>query len=418
MKRPKGIARWMTGGLIVAASAGAYFWLRRPEPVAWRTARVEAGEIRQRIQATGTLNALIEVSVGTQVSGVVTDLYADFNSVVKKGQLLARIDPTLMQTQLSDARALLDGAEGTYENAQTDLARYRALAEAQLVSTSDLNVKETAFRTARASLESARASLSKARTNLGYCTVTAPVDGVVVSRAVNVGQTVAASLSTPNLFTVAQDLSRMKLEAAIDEADIGQVRVGQLATFTVDSYPDRTFQARVSEIQLSPTVSSNVVTYNVVFAVANTPRGTGSDGRGDGDVDQTALYIPKGSSVYQGDLALFPGMTANVNLIVNQKVDILKVPNAALRFNPGSAVAGAGVGGGGSASNRIWLLENGICRPVEVQVGLSDGQFTEVSGPGLRQGLTVVTGTGSVKKTETALTLMGGPAGGAPPPPN
>jgi len=384
--------------------------------MAWRTARVERGDITYRIQATGTLNALIQVPVGTQVSGVVTALYADFNSLVRKGQVLARIDPTLLEAQVAEARAALDGAQGSYENAKTELDRYRRLAAEQLLSASDLSAKETACRSARADLASAQAALGRAATNLGYCTITAPVDGVVVSRVVDVGQTVAASLSAPSLFTVAQDLSRMKLQAAVDEADIGQVHVGQRATFTVDSYPDRTFQAQVSEVQLNPTVSSNVVTYNVVLGVANVSRkaaGAVHPGRG-----TTALYIPEGTPVYQGDLALFPGMTATVSLVVDERKDILRVPQAALRFEPGTAVAGVQGGGGAEAEPgpHIWLLENGSPRRRSVTVGLSDGRSTEVSGAGLAEGATVLVGTEGVAKTTPTVPAAATP-GGAPPPP-
>jgi HlyD family secretion protein len=406
------IIAWVAAGALAMGSA---WWLMRPDDkVDWRSARIDRGDIVQRIQATGTLNALIQVSVGTQVSGVVTDLYADFNSLVKKGQVLARIDPTLMENQLVDSRAVLDGAQGTYENAKADLERYRSLAKEQLVSASELNAKETAFRSAKASLESARAALGKAGINLRYCTIKAPVDGVVVSRVVDVGQTVAASLSTPNLFTVAQDLSRMKLEAAIDEADIGQVQVGQRATFTVDSYPDQQFRAQVSEVQLNPTVSSNVVTYKVVLGVTNSARKGGGTARSGSNT--TALYIPKGSPVYQGDMALFPGMTANVSLVIDEKKGVLRVPNAALRFNPETVAKGSVQRDGDAEPGaRVWTLENGTPRALKVQVGLSDESFTEVSGPGVKAGLAVLVGADSAQKTQTSVASPVSKSPGPPP---
>jgi len=222
---------WTIAGASVAVVVGISVWrlAQADAAVAWRSARIERGDVTQRIEATGTLNALIQVPVGTQVSGVVTALYADFNSLVKKGQILARIDPTLLETQLADARAAVDGAQGTFENAKAELERYRHLASERLVSDSELNTRETTCRSAQANLASAKAALTRAGINLNYCTIKAPVDGVVVSRVVDVGQTVAASLSAPSLFTVAQDLAQMKLQAAIDEADIGQVQVGQLS---------------------------------------------------------------------------------------------------------------------------------------------------------------------------------------------
>jgi len=241
------------------------------------------------------------------------------------------------------------------------------------------------------------------------------VDGVVVSRVVDVGQTVAASLSAPSLFTVAQDLSRMKLQAAIDEADIGQVRVGQRASFTVDSYPDRTFEARVSEVQLNPTISSNVVTYNVVLGVSNIARMIAN---GSGKIEHpTALYIPEGSTVYQGDLALFPGMTANVSLVIEEQKGVLRVPNAALRFTPESAQGGGNTGT--AADSKVWVLENRVPKRLVVRVGLSDGRYTQVSGPGISEGMSVLIGSGATKKTEaTVASPIVSTTGAPPPPPN
>ena len=407
--------RWRVAGVVTTAVLAGVAWTRwqSSSGPAWRTAPIERGDVTQRIQATGTLNALIQVSVGTQVSGVVTALYADFNSLVKKGQVLARIDPTVLETQLAEAQAAVDGARGTFENAQAELERYRKLASENLVSASDLNTRETTFRTAKAALLSTRAALGKARTNLGYCTIVAPVDGVVVSREVDVGQTVAASLSTPDLFTVAQDLSRMKLQVSVDEADIGLVQVGQQAAFTVDSYPGRTFQAQVSEVQLSPTVSNNVVTYHVILGVANEPRKGVTGETGSREVASTALYRPKGQPVYQGDLALFPGMTASVSLTVAQKSAVLRVPNAALRFDPGGTGSEAEPGQG---KGHVWVLEQGRPRQVEVEAGLSDSRYTQVAGPGLREGMTVLVGE-DTQKQETSGGALLGRSTGAPPPP-
>lgn len=407
--------RWVVAGVVTTALLAGAAWTRcqsSSEPT-WRTARIERGDVTQRIQATGTLNALIQVSVGTQVSGVVTALYADFNSLVKKGQVLGRIDPTVLETQLAEAQAAVDGARGTFENAQAELDRYRHLAAENLVSASDLNTRETTFRTARAALLSAQAALGKARTNLGYCTIVAPVDGVVVSREVDVGQTVAASLSAPNLFTVAQDLSRMKLQVSVDEADIGLVQVGQQATFTVDSYPGRTFQAQVSEVQLDPTVSNNVVTYHVILGVANESRKRTDTETGAREVASTALYLPKGQPVYQGDMALFPGMTASVSLTVARKNAVLRVPNAALRFDPDGSGSEADAGQG---MGHVWVLEKGQPRRVEVETGLSDSRYTQVAGSGLREGLTVLVGEDTRKQEAMGGALLGRSTGAPPPP--
>jgi HlyD family secretion protein len=460
---------------VVVVGGSAFFLLRKSDDqVKWRTAKIDKGNVTQKISATGSLNALVQVPVGTQVSGVVTGLYADFNSLVKKGQVIARIDTTLWETQLKDAEAGLLRAQATYENAKADYNRNKRLAEQNLLATSDLEAKELALKSADANLQSAKASLSRAKINLGYCTITAPVDGVVVSRVVDEGQTVAASFSTPNLFTIAQDLSKLKVQAAIDEADIGQVQVGQRAFFTVDSYPDRQFQGQVTEVQLNPVVNNNVVTYNVVMQVNNEPRnmpdgavrsgghrgerpeGGKPEGSKPGAFghtqparpmrevkDQgatiestTARYIPAGSPVYKGDLALFPGMTANVTIITQQRSDVLRAPNAALRFNPAAfmkndkkpaapAQAGgarpSGQAGGNKGGmivrreDRVWTLENGVPKAVPMKAGVTDGQFTEISGDAAQEGLEVLVG---VEESKTAAAnAVAKPVLGAPGPP-
>ncbi len=481
-------------GLLVAGGV-AYVATRPAEEVKWRQAKVEKGNITQRINATGTINALISVPVGTQVSGVVTGLYADYNSLVKKGQVIARIDPTVWETQLKDAEASVQRAQATYDNAKAEFERTKRLAAQNLVSAQDLDAKETAMKTAHGTLESAKATVGRARINLGYCTITAPVDGVVVSRLVDMGQTVAASFSTPNLFTIAQDLSRMKVEASIDEADIGLVRVGQRAFFTVDSFPDKQFRGSVSEVRLEPVINQNVVTYKVVMEITNESRyaetskvdsAGGMDHRGkDGKqgapdfnalwermkdrvpagttkeafiqrakermaergpkgspseasiATGTARYIQPGSLVYKGDLALMPGMTANVSIVANQRQDVLRVPSVALRFNPmafmkekpaaktdarpaqngGSRPVGTQGGGlpsKGMVAKRedsIWVLENGKPKAIPVKVGISDGQFTEISGEKISEGLVVLTGVEDTKKAATMATPIGGPGG-------
>ncbi|MBP1626558.1 MAG: efflux transporter, family, subunit [Holophagaceae bacterium] len=415
--------------VVVLAGAGTAWALRKPvEEIKWRTATVDRGNITQRISATGTINALVQVPVGTQVSGVVTDLYADYNSLVKKGQVIARIDPTVWETQLRDAEAALQRAQATYDNAKADYNRNKRLAALQLVADSDLEAKEMAMKTAGGSLESARAALSKARINLAYCTILAPVNGVVVARSVDVGQTVAASFSTPNLFTIAQDLSRMKVEASIDEADIGLVAVGQKAFFTVDSFPDKQFKGSVSEVRLEPITTQNVVTYKVVMEVSNEPKAS-QPARSDAS-GSTARYVPAGGQVYQGDLALMPGMTANVSIVTNRREGVLRVPAVALRFNPSAfqkdssakkdekPAQGRGPLAKGLVAkreDRLWILENGKPKAVPVQAGVSDGQFTEVSGENLSEGMAILTGLDDSKKAATSASApIGGSPGGMP----
>jgi HlyD family secretion protein len=365
----------------------------------WRFATIERGEVERKVTATGTVNALIQVSVGTQVSGVVTGLYADFNSIVRKGQVVARIDASVNETQVADAQAALRKAKSACDHARADLERNRRLAAEQLLSAADLEVKATAYDAALGDLETARADLQRARINLGYCTITAPVDGVVVSRLVDVGQTVAASFSTPSLFSIAKDLSRMKVQAAIDEADIGMVQVGQEAVFTVDSYPGMQFRGAVSEVQLNPTVSSNVVTYCVVLEVANVARPSGQK-RVAAGTPGTARYIPAGSPVYRGEMALFPGMTANISILTARQQNVLRVPNLALRFHPGPA--------GAPGRDQLWVLANGAPVPVPVTVGIAGSRYSEVSGPGLREGMQVLTGT-EAKPAQAAASPLGGP---------
>ncbi|HWQ09000.1 MAG TPA: efflux RND transporter periplasmic adaptor subunit, partial [Holophaga sp.] len=448
------------GVVLVGGSAGFYAFRKSEDAPKWRTAAVERGDIRQRISATGSLSALIQVPVGTQVSGVISGLYADYNSLVKKGQVIARIDPTVWETQLQDAKAGLQRAQVAYANAKLDYGRYRKLHDQSLVADADLDLKDLALKTAEGNVASAKANLDHARISLGYCTITAPVNGVVVARLVDEGQTVAASYSTPNLFTIAQDLSRLKVQVAIDESDIGQVRVGQRSFFTVDSYPDSQFQGVVTEVQLNPVVNQNVVTYNVVMEVDNSLR-SAMDGQaaggerrrgGQGQAPQsdrgqararggkpeglpqpshqadlehvTARYIPAGSPVYQGDFALFPGMTANCIIITNLRKGVLRVPNIALRFNPSAFLkdepaagrpAGQGQGTGkGLAARRedhLWVLDNGKPKSIIVKAGISDGQFTEVSGDLVQEGLQVLTGAQDLKKATngSAVSPFGGP---------
>ncbi|MDR3669990.1 MAG: efflux RND transporter periplasmic adaptor subunit [Holophaga sp.] len=382
------------------ALAGSVAWvaLKPRAETRWRFATIERGEVERKVTATGTANALIQVSVGTQVSGVVTGLYADFNSIVRKGQIVARIDASVNETQVADAQAALRKAKSACDHARADLDRNRRLAAEQLLSEADLEVKTTAFEAAVGDLETARADLQRARINLGYCTIRAPVDGVVVSRLVDVGQTVAASFSTPSLFSIAKDLSRMKVQAAIDEADIGMVQVGQEAVFTVDSYPGLPFHGTVSEVQLNPTVSSNVVTYCVVLEVANVARPSGQK-RAVAGVPGTARYIPAGSPVYRGEMALFPGMTATISILTAKRQNVLRVPNLALRFHPAGAPGG----------NQLWVLAGGVPAPVPVTVGITGSRFSEVSGPGLREGMQVLTGTEAAKPAQAAAPPLGGP---------
>jgi HlyD family secretion protein len=328
------------------------------------TAEVVRGSVVASVDATGTLEAVTTVDVGTQVSGTIKALYADYNSQVRKGQIIAQLEPSLFQTQVEQSRATVqrleaevDSARVAVEDTQIKLKRARELSEQQLIPATDLEAAEANARQADASLKAAqaqlvqgRASLRNADVNLGHATIKAPIDGVVISRSVDVGQTVAASMSAPTLFVLAQDLRQMQVNASVDEADIGRIEPGQDVEFRVDAYPDDVFAGVVRQVRLEPVVEQNVVSYVTVIDVPNP------------------------------DLKLKPGMTANVTIEIARADDVLRVPNAALRFRPGRDGAG------------VWVLQDGggVAR-VRVQTGINDGTTTAVRGEGLNEGARVVT---------------------------
>lgn len=340
--------RWAMAVLAVAAVGGGAYWYlkyeKQPEAPTVATAAVTRGDIVETVGATGTLQAVTTVQVGTQVSGTIQSLYADFNSLVKKGQVLARLDPSLFQTQIEQARANLIRAQADLErlrvalsDAQTKLARARELSNRQLIPRTDLETAEVNVRSAEAQIRSAdaqvtqaQASLNQNQVNLEHTVITAPIDGLVISRSVDVGQTVAASMQAPTLFLLAADLTKMQVVANLDESDVGRIRPKQVVTFRVDAYPSDMFRGTVSQVRLEPKVQQNVVTYATVIDVAN------------------------------NDLKLKPGMTANVNVEIARADNVLRVPNAALRFRPTTEIftalgqtppepTGRGFGPGGSA---------------------------------------------------------------------
>ncbi len=405
---------WL-GGVAIVAGGGAIYMLNKPkEAVKWRMAPVQRGSLKQRISASGTLSGLIQVTVGSQVSGTISNLYVDYNSQVKKGQPIAQIDTTVYAATVQDAKANVSKAETALADAQRQLARARRLFGDKLISQQELDAAQVVADRGTGDLSSAKATLQKAQANLNYCTITAPVAGVVVSRSIDIGQTVAASFSTPNLFVIAQDLTKMKVEASIDEADIGQVKEGQPALFTVDSYPETQFHGRVNQVRLEPVIVQNVVNYKVVIQVVN------------------------------DELKLRPGMTANVTIQTQSKEDVLKVPTAALRFNPtafmpaddaaaaktkgpggpGGPGGRTGPGGAGAAGpggspprgmvakrdDRVWILgPDGKPMAVIVKVGITDGQATEISGESIREGMQVLVGVEDTKRANVGATA---PLGG------
>jgi HlyD family secretion protein len=305
--------RWLIAAIVVVAVVlVVLFFLRRGKGGGgdnYRTEAVGRGNITMTVNATGTLSAVVTVQVGSQVSGIIAKLYADFNSQVKQGQLLAELDPTPFQQTVDQRRADVTKSQVDVANTQITYNRQKRLFAAGLIAQSDLDAAKAAFDGARAGLAQTQAALKQAQTNLGYARIYSPIDGEVVARAYDAGQTVAASFSAPTLFTIAKDLTKMQVQADVDQSDIGQIKAGEVARFTVDAYPDQEFRGQIAQVRLNATVTQNVITYPVMIEVAN----------------------PEGK--------LRPSMTANVTIEVSTVRDVLRVPNAALRFRPENAPA-------------------------------------------------------------------------------
>ncbi len=345
--------------IVILIAIGALIFFKKGDKAPqYVTGIPERGDIRAIVSATGTVNPVTTILIGTQVSGTIKELFVDFNDVVRKGQLLAQIDPSSFEAQMASASANLSLALANLEkskvalrNAKTTFERNSTLFEKNFISRSDLDSSETAYLSAEAQIKAseaqvlqARAALELSQTNLRYTRILSPVNGTVISRNVDVGQTVAASFQTPTLFTIAQDLKKMQINTSVDEADIGAIKKHQPVTFTVDAYPDITFRGKVSEIRNSPTMVQNVVTYDVIV-----------------DVDNS-------------ELRLKPGMTANVSIILADKKDVLRVPNSALRLRiqDPELTAAAPKGPG------VWVLDDKTPKRVLLKLGIRDGRFTEV----------------------------------------
>lgn len=416
-------------GVILIAAAIFFFTSSKSTETVYRTAKLERGDISVIVTATGTLQAVTTVQVGSQVSGTIAKLFVDFNSVVKQGQVVAIIDTTFLQTQVIDAEANLERTTAQVNQTQRELKRSEDLFKKNLISQADFDAAKTNYESAVAQRKSALAAVNRARINLRYATIRAPIDGVVISRNVDVGQTVAASLQAPTLFVIANDLTKMQVQANIDEADIGKIKVGQDVKFTVDAYPEQQFRGKVAQVRLQPNVIQNVVNYTVIVEVPNP------------------------------DLKLMPGMTATITVLVDRREDVLKLPNLALRFQPsqkelealrlarggdstrargmsgrtpsedstrwrgmdstrmaemrarwqamqgqrgegrmgeGGMFGGTGGGRGGTMfgnRSRIWVLDsNKTLKPVPLRLGLSDGTNSEIVESPLKEGDEVVVG--------------------------
>lgn len=315
------INRWALAAVLVVVALGAVWFARSRSKQAgpkYRTAAVERGDITASVSATGTVRPVVQVEVGSQVSGTLDKLYVDFNSRVHAGQVLCTLEPSAFQARLAQAEASVARAAAALKDGNRQLTRSRELASKEFISQADVEAAEVAVEQRRADLKQAQAQLQSAQVDLNHATIRAPIDGVVIARSIDVGQTVAASLQAPTLFVIANDLTRMQVETRIDEADIGRIQPGLPVQFNVDAFPDQTFDGEVSQVRLEPITDQNVVTYTTVIATRN---------------DQ---------------LRLRPGMTANVVVQVESKQGVLKVPNAALRFRPAAAAGGRGGAGGGA----------------------------------------------------------------------
>jgi HlyD family secretion protein len=440
--------RWLTSkklwGVVVVLAVGvgttSVLLKRRSAkpPVQWDTAAVDRGRIEARVTATGTLSALVTVQVGSQVSGRIQQLLVDFNSSVKKGQLIAKIDPQLFQAALEQARASFAAAQGSLlkakvqaDQAEIDFRRQTTLAERKLVAPADFDAAKSNLAAAKAQiavnqgqLQQTKAALNQAKVNLAYTNILSPTDGVVISRSVDVGQTVAASLQAPTLFVIAEDLRKMQVHTSVAEADVGKLTAGMDATFVVDAYPGERFKGKVRQIRNAAQTVQNVVTYDAVI-----------------DVDNS-------------DLKLRPGMTANVNFVFANREDVLRVPNGALRFRPspevlaalkldskpggggddtttnggaragttskaggGGRQRGPGAGGGkgddGPDRKSVWVLSQGVPSSIKIKVGASDGSKTEVVDGPLAEGDQVITDA-----TSTGTSFKPGLPGMPAPPPS
>ena len=333
---------------------------KKEETVEFETAKAERQDIHTTITATGTIEPVTSVTVGTQVSGIVSKLYVDYNSVVKKGQVIAELDKTNLTSELNRAKADLSSAESTLAYETANFKRYQTLFDKGLVSANDYESAKLSYEKARQTAASSRENVQKAQTNLGYATITSPIDGVVLSKAVEEGQTVAASFNTPELFNIAQDLTDMRVIADIDEADIGGVKEGQRVTFTVDAFPDDKFEGQVTQVRQEATTTSNVVTYEVVISAPNK------------------------------DLKLKPGLTANVTIYTLEKNGVLAVPAKALRFTPNEALLKNGQQIEDlEVPMKVWTLEGNTFKAHKVEVGTTNGMLTEIVS-GINEGTDVL----------------------------
>lgn len=358
----------MVAAVVIAAVVAGWWWSGKSKPAEpqYRTAAVDRGDIGAQVSANGTLNPVVLVNVGTQVSGTVRRIEADFNQQVKAGQVLAELDPALFQAALAQSSANLASAQAQLALAEAGAARMQTLFEQEYVSRQELDQAQAALAQAAAQVRVARAQVTRDQTNLGFTVIRSPVDGTVINRQIDVGQTVAASFQTPTLFQIGKDLTQMQIDSTVSEADIGLVKVGQPVKFLVDAFPDTEYSGAVRQVRLNAKTEQNVVTYNVVVDVANL------------------------------DLALMPGMTANLRVEVETRPDVLRVPTAALRYRPQTDNGASG--GSKPRGAAVHLLVDGKPVRVAVKTGISDKAFTEIIAGELKPGDQVILGDLVAKK--------------------
>lgn len=354
---------WIAMILVVVIAVAA--WLlsggKKEEQINFKQEKVATHTLQNSITATGTIEAVTSVTVGTQVSGIVNKLYVDYNSVVKKGQVIAELDKTNLISELNTAKANLASTESNLSYQSANMKRYQTLYKKGLVSADEYENALLAYRQAKEQVASSRENVQRAQTNLGYATITSPIDGTVISKSVEEGQTVAASFNTPELFTIAKDLKNMQVIANVDEADIGGVAVGNRVNFTVDAYPDDTFEGVVKQVRLEATTTNNVVTYEVVISAPN------------------------------ADLKLKPGLTANVTIFTKEQANILSVANKALRFTPTKETVGKDMKiVDCKGKNKVWMLNGNTLTAHSVNIGQSDAMHTQIIS-GIKAGQSVVT---------------------------
>ena len=363
MKKLKISKVWiaMTVVVIIAVAVWALSGGKEKEEINFKQEKVSLQTLQNSVTATGTIEAVTSVTVGTQVSGIVNKLYVDYNSQVKKGQVIAELDKTNLLSELNTAKANMASAQSQLNYQNANMKRYQTLYRKGLVSADDYENALLTYRQAKEEVATAKEQVQRAQTNLGYATITSPIDGTVISKSVEEGQTVAASFNTPELFTIAKDLTNMQVVADVDEADIGGVKEGDRVTFTVDAYPDDTFEGTVKQVRLQATTTNNVVTYEVVISAQN------------------------------ADLKLKPGLTANVTICTQERTGVLAVANKALRFTPTKETVGKDMKiVDCKGKNKVWTLDGKTLTAHPVSIGQTDGMHTEIT-KGLKAGQQIVT---------------------------